>query len=36
MLIAIEVKASERSKSRFQPAEIMLDIKKLAAHLEKS
>jgi len=35
MLLAIEVKASERSNSRLQPAEIMLDIKKLAAHQEE-
>jgi len=35
MLIAIEVKASEREKSRLQPSEIMLDIQKLAAHREE-
>jgi hypothetical protein len=32
MLIAIEVKASERENGRLQPAEIALDIEKLAAH----
>jgi len=32
MLVAIEVKASEREKSRLKPSEIMLDIQKLAAH----
>jgi hypothetical protein len=31
MLVAIEVKASEREKSRLQPSEIKLDIQKLAA-----
>jgi hypothetical protein len=31
MLVAIEVKASEREKSRLQPSEITLDIQKLAA-----
>ncbi len=35
MLIAIEVKASEREKSRLQPSEILLDIQKLAAHREE-
>lgn len=32
MLIAIEVKASERAKSKLRSAEIELDIRKLAAH----
>jgi hypothetical protein len=36
MLIAIEVKASERANSRLQPAEITLDIQKLAAHREEA
>ena len=35
MLIAIEVKASERAKSRLRSAEISLDIQKLAAHREE-
>lgn len=35
MLIAIEVKASERAKGRLSPAEITLDIRKLAAHREE-
>jgi len=35
MLIAIEVKASEREKNRLQPSEIILDIQKLAAHREE-
>ncbi len=35
MLIAIEVKASEREKGRLSPAEIALDIRKLAAHREE-
>lgn len=36
MLIAIEVKASERAKSRLRLAEIELDIRKLAAHREEA
>ena len=36
MLMAIEVKASERSKKRLSPAEITLDIRKLAAHREEA
>lgn len=35
MLVAIEVKASERANSRLQPSEIALDIQKLAAHREE-
>ena len=35
ILIAIEVKASERAKSRLRSAEISLDIQKLAAHREE-
>lgn len=35
MLVAIEVKASERANGRLQPSEINLDIKKLAAHREE-
>jgi len=35
MLVAIEVKASERASSRLQPSEITLDIRKLAAHREE-
>ena len=35
MLIAIEVKASERANGRLQPSEISLDIQKLAAHREE-
>lgn len=35
MLIAIEVKASERAKGRLRPSEINLDIQKLAAHREE-
>ena len=35
MLIAIEVKASERANGRLQPSEISLDIKKLGAHREE-
>jgi len=35
MLIAIEVKASERANGRLLPSEITLDIKKLAAHREE-
>lgn len=35
MLIAIEVKASERAKSKLRLAEIELDIRKLAAHREE-
>jgi len=35
MLVAIEVKASERANSRLQPSEITLDIRKLAAHREE-
>jgi len=36
MLVAIEVKASERANSRLQPSEITLDIQKLAAHREEA
>ena len=36
MLVAIEVKASERDKKRLSPSEIELDIRKLAAHREES
>ena len=32
MLVAIEVKASERSESRLQPGEIVKDLEKLSAH----
>lgn len=35
MLMAVEVKASERKGSRLQPSEIQLDIRKLAAHREE-
>ena len=35
MLMAIEVKASERENNRLQPSEIQLDIQKLAAHREE-
>jgi len=35
MLVAMEVKASERENSRLQPSEIQLDIQKLAAHREE-
>lgn len=35
MLVAIEVKASERANGRLQPSEIILDIQKLAAHREE-
>jgi hypothetical protein len=35
MLVAIEVKASERENSRLQPSEITLDIQKLAAHRDE-
>lgn len=35
ILIAIEVKASERAKSKLRSAEIELDIRKLAAHREE-
>lgn len=35
MLVAIEVKASERANGRLQPSEIKLDIQKLAAHREE-
>lgn len=35
MLMAIEVKASERYNSRLQPSEVQLDIRKLAAHREE-
>lgn len=35
MLAAIEVKASERNNSRLQPSEILLDIRKLAAHRQE-
>lgn len=35
MLMAIEVKASERDKGRLQPGEIIPDIEKLAAHREE-
>lgn len=35
MLVAIEVKASERANGRLQPSEITLDIRKLAAHREE-
>lgn len=35
MLMVIEVKASEREKSRLQPSEILFDIRKLAAHREE-
>lgn len=35
MLMAIEVKASERMDSRLRPKEIMADIEKLAAHREE-
>lgn len=35
-LALIEVKASERHKSRLRPAEINLDIRKLAAHREEA
>lgn len=36
MLVAIEVKASERAGGRLRPSEIILDIKKLAAHREEA
>lgn len=36
MLLAIEVKASERANGRLRPAEITLDIRKLAAHREEA
>ncbi len=36
MLMAIEVKASERKDSRLQPSEIIFDIQKLAAHREEA
>ena len=35
MLIAIEVKASEREKSRLRPKEIITDIEKLDAHRQE-
>ncbi len=35
MLVAIEVKASERANGRLQPSEIKFDIQKLAAHREE-
>ena len=35
ILIAIEVKASERANKRLSPSEISLDIRKLAAHREE-
>lgn len=36
MLVAIEVKASERENGRLQPSEIKLDIQKLAAHRQEA
>lgn len=35
MLIAVEVKASERFESRLQPGEIIRDLEKLSAHREE-
>lgn len=36
LLVAIEIKASERDKNRLRPGEIVFDIEKLAAHREEA